>query len=97
MKLQILPAAINDLSIGKLFYERQAEGVGDYFFDSLFSDIDSLILYAGIHKKEFGFYRFLSNKFPYAIYYKVTNKIVLVYRVLDLRQNPKQLKKYLVQ
>ena len=44
MKLKILSSAIDDLYQGRLFYERQGEGVGDYFFDSLFSDIDSLTL-----------------------------------------------------
>jgi hypothetical protein len=29
------------------FYERQETGLGWYFLDSLFSDIDSLLLYAG--------------------------------------------------
>ena len=31
------------------FYERQAEGVGAYFLDSLYSDIDSLLISAGNH------------------------------------------------
>ena len=64
MMLKILPSAINDLYIGRLFYEKQGFGIGDYFFDSLFSDIDSLILYAGIHKKVFGYFRLLCSKFP---------------------------------
>ena len=59
------------------------------FLDSLFSDIDSLILYAGIHRKIFGFHRLLSKRFPHAIYYQVeTENEVVVYRVLDCRQNP---------
>jgi hypothetical protein len=44
MRLRILSAASRDLLRGKRFYERRAEGLGDYFLDSLFSDIDSLIL-----------------------------------------------------
>ncbi len=42
MKIRILSAALHDLSDGRLFYEKQGEGLGDYFFDSVFSDIDSL-------------------------------------------------------
>ena len=64
MKIKILSSAVEDLYAGRLFYETQAEGVGDYFFDSLFSDIDSLILFAGIHLKVWGFYRLLSRRFP---------------------------------
>jgi hypothetical protein len=48
MKIIILPAARDDLADGFDFYERQREGLGDYFLDSLASDIDSLQLYAGI-------------------------------------------------
>jgi hypothetical protein len=64
MNLRILASARNDLADGRDFYERQGEGVGRYFLDSLFSDIDSLVLYAGIHRKFFGFHRLLSKRSP---------------------------------
>ena len=44
MKIRLLSSAVEDLYEGRLFYERQGEGLGEYFFDSLFSDIDSLTL-----------------------------------------------------
>jgi len=92
MKIKLLTSAVNDLAKGRLFYEKQAEGVGEYFFDALFSDIDSLTLYAGIHPKYFGNYRMLSKRFPYAIYYKMEkDKTVIVWRVLDLRRDPKKI------
>ena len=47
MKIKLLSSALEDLNEGRLFYEKQGEGVGEYFFDSLFSDIDSLTLYGG--------------------------------------------------
>ncbi len=71
MSIKIFPSAIEDLYAGCLFYEKQGEDLGDYFFDSLFSDIDSLLLFAGIHEKHLGYYRLLAKKFPYAIYYKL--------------------------
>ena len=57
MNLRILESGLNDLAEGRDFYEQQGEGLGGYFLDSLFSDVDSLILYAGIHRKIFGFHR----------------------------------------
>ncbi len=42
MRVKILSAAIEDLFRARQFYERQGEGLGEYFFDSVFSDIDSL-------------------------------------------------------
>jgi len=92
MTIKILSSAIEDLHDGRLFYEKQGQGIGDYFFDSLFSDIDSLTLYGGIHPIYFGFHRMLSKRFPYAIYYKIDDEaIIVVWRVLDLRSNPVKL------
>ena len=66
----------------------QAERVGDYLFDCLFSDIDSLVLFAGVHRKVYGFYRMLSRRFPYAVYYRIERDVVIVWRILDLRRDP---------
>ncbi len=95
MKIEILRTAMDDLAKGRRFYDRQEAGIGDYFFDSLFSDIDSLALYAGIHPIYFGFYRLLAKRFPYAIYYKIINGKVIVFRVLDCRRDPKRIHKSL--
>jgi hypothetical protein len=54
MKIQILDEAEQDLVDGFRFYEAQDEGLGDYFLNSIFSDIDSLQLYAGIHARHLG-------------------------------------------
>jgi len=88
MKLRILPSAVQDLHRGREFYARQGESLGDYFLDSLFSDIDSLELYAGVHAKAFGYHRLLAKRFPFAVYYKVDGDVCIVWRVLDCRQNP---------
>jgi plasmid stabilization system protein ParE len=89
MKIVILPSAQGDLTDGFQFYENQEAGLGEYFLESLFSDIDSLVLYAGIHLKVFGNHRLLSRRFPYAIYYAKESKPVFVKAVLDCRRNPR--------
>ena len=88
MKIKILESAIQDLLQGHRFYEQQEKGLGGYFIDSLFSDIDSLQVYAGIHSIHFEKYRLLSKRFPFAVYYSVKGDIVLVRAVLDCRQDP---------
>ncbi|MFP4027699.1 MAG: type II toxin-antitoxin system RelE/ParE family toxin [Candidatus Brocadiia bacterium] len=95
MRIRILSSAVEDLHAGRRFYERQGEGVGEYFFDSLFSDIDSLTLYAGIHRKVFGYYRMLSKRFPYAVYYTMEDGTVVVWRVLDVRRDPERIQETL--
>ena len=47
----LLKEIANDLNDGKAFYDHREAGVGDYFYDSLVADIESLIIYAGIHSK----------------------------------------------
>jgi plasmid stabilization system protein ParE len=96
MKIKLLSSALEDLYDGRLFYEKQGEGLGEYFYNSLFSDIDSLTLHAGIHPNFFGYYRMLSKRFPYAIYYKLEEgSLAVVWRVLDLRRNPKKIRQAL--
>ena len=89
MRLRVLRPALEDLTAGREFYDRQEAGVGSYFFDSLFTEIDSLILYAGIHRVQFGHHRLLARRFPYAVYYRVHGHEVVVHRVLDCRRDPK--------
>jgi plasmid stabilization system protein ParE len=88
MNILILDEAEQDLIDGFRFYETREEGLGDYFLNSLFSDIDSLHLYAGIHPVHFGYYRLLSKRFPFAVYYTVNEDTVSVWAILDCRQEP---------
>ena len=88
MRIEIHDDARQDLIAGFHFYEKQEPGLGGYFLDCLYSDIDSLQLYAGIHQIVFGQHRCLSKRFPFAIYYTVTGDTIRVNAVLDCRRNP---------
>lgn len=91
----LLKEVANDLNDGKAFYDHKEAGVGDYFYDSLVADIESLIIYAGIHNKRYGFHRMLAKRFPYAIYYEIENEITYVVAVLPMRRNPAWIKRKL--
>lgn len=95
MRIEILPPARDDLADGFSFYERQREGLGNYFRECLFSDVDSLQLYAGIHLKVFDYHRLLSKRFPYAIYYDLEGETIRVWAVLDCRQDPASIRRRL--
>ncbi len=84
----VLSEAAQDLEIGRDFYDSQDIGVGDYFVDSLLSDIESLRLFHGIHPLHFGYHRMLADRFPFGIYYENTEETVQVVAVLDLRKDP---------
>jgi len=88
MTVVILEDAAEDMEAGRDFYESREPGVGDYFIDSILSDLDSLVLYAGIHALQFGFPRMLSKRFPFGIYYEVHRDTAYVYAILDMRQDP---------
>ncbi|GBD96157.1 MAG TPA: type II toxin-antitoxin system RelE/ParE family toxin [Nitrospirae bacterium] len=87
-KVIALKEVVVDLEEGRRFYDEKEQGVGDYFFDSLISDLESLKLYAGIHSKRLGFYRMFSKRFPFAIYYEINKDIASVVAVLDMRRHP---------
>lgn len=74
----ILEQAANDIEQAKQFYNISGINVGDYFFDCIISDIESLKIYAGIHSKHFGLYRMLSKRFPFGIYYDILKQPLLL-------------------
>jgi len=89
MKIRILRSAVEDVAAGRAFYEGQGEGVGDYFADCMFAEIDSLALHAGHHRVIQGYHRIVTRKFPYAIYYRISEQTAIVHRILDCRRDPK--------
>ena len=95
MRIAILEEAREDLIQGFRFYENQEPGPGTYFLDCLFSDIDSLLVYAGIHSVTYAYHRCLSKRFPFAIYYSLEGELVRVCAVLDCRRNPSWIRKRL--
>ena len=88
MQVEILEQAEQDLEEGHAFYDSQQVGLGDYFLDSMYAEIDSLMIYAGIHRVVFGSHRLLGRIFPYAVYYDVLGDKAFVWAVVDCRRDP---------
>jgi hypothetical protein len=89
MKIYILDRAEEDLFEGYRFYEGQSPGLGTYFLNCIYSDIESLLLYAGIHRTVHKNYRrLLSERFPFAIYYNVSEETINIYAIVDCRREP---------
>ncbi len=97
MKIRILSPAEDDLEEGYRFYDSQSPGLGSYFLDCLYSDIDSLTYFGGIHPIVLGHHRLLSKRFPFAVYYRRTEDVVVVFAVLDCRRNPSWVRKRLME
>ena len=88
MRVELRVEARQDLVEAALFYEEQREGLGDYFVNCLFEDLDQLTREAGIHARVFGLRRKLSKRFPFAIYYKTDRSLIDVVAILDCRRDP---------
>jgi hypothetical protein len=96
MRLQILDLARDDLIEGFYFYEGKEEGLGGYFLVNLYSDIESLKVFGGVHRKVYrGFHRALCKRFPFAIYYTLEEDTVQVRAVVDCRKRPSWIRRRL--
>ena len=88
MRVELRVEAREDLVNAAAFYEDQREGLGDYFIDCLFTDMESLESQAGIHEVVYGWHRKLARRFPFAIYYRVTDPVIDIVAILDCRRDP---------
>ena len=95
MRIVVLDQAKEDIFAGYVFYERQEPGIGDYFFDSINSDIDSLLVHHGHHRIFSGFHRLLAKTFPFSIYYRISDQTVFIDAILDQRRDPKSIRSVL--
>jgi hypothetical protein len=89
LTLSLTELSQKDIYESQEFYEKQSQNLGIYFYDSIICDLDALKFYAGIHQKYFGFYRMLTKRFPYAIYYDIEDDMVIVHAVLHTKKNLK--------
>jgi hypothetical protein len=96
MRIEILDLAMRDLIEGFSFYENRENGLGGYFLDTLFSDIDSLKFYGGVHRRAYkNIQRALSKRFPFAIYYTLEEDLIRVRAVVDCRKDPSWIREHL--
>lgn len=86
--VRITQSAKKDLALAKKFYSKTSVELGGYCTSSLLLDIKRLAFYAGIHSKNYGYYRMSARTFPFSIYYEIVNNTAVVVAVLDNRSNP---------
>jgi plasmid stabilization system protein ParE len=88
MQIRLRPEARLDIYEASRFYDRQTEGLGDKFVESIFEDMERLSQFAGIHSKLGRYFRILSRKFPFMICYDVSGEEIVVVAVLSCRMLP---------
>lgn len=87
MRVELREEARDDLVVGAMFYRRQVATLEDHFISCLRDDLRNLETTFGVHERYRGFYRKLSRRFPFAIYYLVTDEVVDVVAILDCRMD----------
>lgn len=95
MKVVVLAEAASDIERGIDFYDAIEDGVGLYFRDSIIADLRRLGVFFGKHRIHLGYFRALSSRFPYAIYYRDNDGTRQVVAVLDLRRSPEWIREQL--
>jgi hypothetical protein len=87
--IEILDKAEDDLVSGFAFYEAQQRGLGRYFRDCLYFDIEMLRIHGGVHRIVYkNYHRALSKRFPFAIFYTLSGETVFIHAVVDCRRRP---------
>ena len=95
MIVKLSDDAERDLLDGVAFYDQQGRDIGDYFLDSMMSDLRSLGVVGGVHAKRYGYHCMSAKRFPYAVYYFVAGEVVSVVAILDERRDPEWIKRRL--
>jgi len=80
-----------DIYEASRFYDRQSDGLGDKFVESIFDDLERLGQLAGIHSRRGRYFRILSRKFPYMICYDIQGDEIVVVAVLSCRMRPESI------
>ena len=88
MRVELRDEAISDMVDGAWFYASQSPGLDEHFIRCIREDLRSLETTSGVHERYRGFHRKLSTRFPFAIYYLVTDEFVDVVAILDCRSDP---------
>jgi plasmid stabilization system protein ParE len=93
----VLAKAADDLDKAREFYDDQQPGLGEYCVTSVFASLDSLAAFSGIHSRRFGYHRMIATPFRLGIYYREDGRDAVVVAILDLRRDPKWIRKQLRQ
>jgi len=94
--VEILDKAEDDLVHGFQFYETRQPGLGSYFLESVFADMESLQVHGGVNRVVYrNYHRALAKRFPFAIFYTVSRGTVFVDAVVDCRRKPAWITKHL--
>ena len=75
---------------------RQQPGLGAYFRNSIYADLQALEETAGVHRIVYkNYHRALATRFPFALYYSILEQRALVRAIVDCRRDPTWIREHL--
>lgn len=98
MKKQISfhPDVADDIKCSYTWYEEKVKGLGDKFLNELEVGYLSIQRFPDTWANfQYGFKRYILNKFPFSILYKVSNEQIFIIAIMHNSRNPNYWKKRL--
>jgi plasmid stabilization system protein ParE len=96
-RIVFLPAASRDLEEAYRWYEGRSPGLGQEFTRSVDACLHNIRRNPELHEVVFKQYRqAMVRRFPYAVFYKLADRVVTVYSVFHCSQNPAKLRSRLL-
>ena len=88
-QLEFHPEVTNDIKGSYLWYEEQLQGLGNRFFNELEDSYTAIQNFPDTWANfQYGFKRYILNKFPFSILYKVTDEKIVVVAVMHNSRRP---------
>lgn len=82
-ELRLIPAAAEDIRCSAEWYESRRDGLGDEFITCVEACFDGIVRMPEMHEIiEQDIRRALVRRFPYVVFYVITNHQITVYAVL---------------
>ena len=95
--LRFLPEIEEDVIAGYLWYEDKVRGLGEAFLRMFYACVNELPRNALLYQKVYGdFRRRLLRRFPYAIYFRIEGKEIIVFGLFHCARDPRTVKAQLM-
>ena len=89
--VHLRPDAEADIEESAMWYENQAQGLGDSFLDEVLNTLEVIsensYIYAVVHRQT---RRALIDRFPFAIYYRIEEDSLIIIAVMHGSRHPKR-------
>jgi toxin ParE1/3/4 len=83
------PDVTDDIKSSYIWYEGKIKGLGDKFLEELEDGYISIQNFPDTWANfQFGFKRYILNKFPFSILYKVSNNKIFIVTIMHNSKNP---------